>query len=122
MTALIRIIKKIKHLIELSEFFVIIQTNYFTTMNICRQKLITSANSSIRSNIKLVRIFQYFFQVLFDMKHKFDKNNVISDVLSKLNSTNIILSRTKNYSKLNALYIYNITLVKLNKKFSQKII
>ena len=124
MTALIWVVKKIKHLIESSKFSIIIQIDHFATIDICKQKLIIFTNSFIRSNIRLIRASQYLSQFSFDVRHKFDKDNIVSDAFSRLNSTNIFLSDSYNYSKLNALntFSYNTTFVKMNEDFRKKII
>ena len=124
MTALVWIVKKIRHLIESFKFSIVVQIDYSATMNICKQKLITSINSFIRSNIRLVRASQYFSQFSLDVRHKPDKDNIVSDALSRLNNTDMSLSGSNDYSKLNALntFSYNTTLVKMNEDFRKKII
>ena len=63
---------------------------------------------------------QYRFQFSLDVKHKSDKDNIISNALLKLSNTNSL--ETKNYSKLDALYVYNTTLIKFNENFKERII
>ena len=88
-------------------------------MNICTPKLITFTNSFIRSNFRLIRTSQYLSQFLLDVRHKSNKNNVVSDALLRLNNTNSL--ETKNYLELNALYVYNITLIKFSDDFKNRI-
>ena len=111
-------------MIESFKYSIIIQIDHFATINICRQKLIISTNSSIRSNIRLVRASQYLSQFSLDVKHKLDKDNIVSNTLSWLNSVDMSLSNLHDYSELNALntFNYNITLVKMNEGFRKKII
>ena len=129
MTALIWIIKKIRHLIESSKFSIIIQIDQFATMIICRQKLIISIDFFIRSNIRLVRTSQYFFQFSLDVRHKSSKNNIVSNALSRLSNSN--KSNSNDYSELdvlfvcnrfNNLYAYNATLIEVSQNFNDKII
>lgn len=87
-----------------------------TTINIWKQKLITSTSSFIKNNIKLVKISQYLFQFSFDVKHKIDKKNIVSDVFFRLNSIDVILFEIKNYLELNTLYVYNVTLIEINEQ------
>lgn len=122
MAALIWVVKKVRHLIESSEFPVVIQTDHSATVDICRQKLITATNSSIRSNIRLVRASQYLSQFSLDVRHKPGKDNVVPDALSRLSSTDVTSLGSKDYSELDALYIYNTTLVEISKDFSDRII
>lgn len=90
---------------KFSKFSIIIRIDYSTTVEICEQKLITTTNFFIRSNIRFVKVFQYLSQFSFDVRHKFEENNVISNVFSKLSNTDTVLFETKNYSELKALYV-----------------
>lgn len=74
-----------------------------------------------------MRIFQYLFQFSFNVRHKSNKNNIISNVLSKLNITNVALFETNDYLKLNvlhfnAIYSYKTTLIEFSKDFKSRII
>ena len=84
------------------KFSITIQTDYSVTVDICKQKLITSTNSFICSNIKFVQTSQYFFQFSLNVRQKSDKDNIVSNALSKLSSTNVSQSE-KNYFELNTL-------------------
>ena len=100
----------------------IIQIDHSATIDICKQKFITNTNFFIRNNIRVVKISQYLSQFSFDVKHKFDKNNVMSNALFKLISIETISFEQKDYSEFDVLYIYNTTLVKISKDFKEKII
>ena len=128
MTALIWIVKKVKHLIESFKFFVIIQIDHSTTIDICRQKLIIFTNSFIRSNIRLVRASQYLSQFSLDVRHKSKKNNIVSDALSRLKSIDDSIPGVE-YSEFDALHAfvyntfsYNTTLVKISDDFKKRIV
>ena len=69
-----------------------------------------------------MKILHYLFQFSFNVKYKLDKKNIIPDVLFRLTSIDVILCEMKNYSKLNVLYVYNVTLIEINKNSSEKII
>ena len=121
MTALIWIVKKIKHLIKSFKYSILIQIDHFATIDICKQKLITSINFFIRSNIRLIRASQYLFQFSLDVRHKSEKNNIVSDALSRLSSIDVSILEIE-YSKLDALFSYNTTLMKINEKFKDRIV
>lgn len=119
--------QKVKHLVESSKFLVIIYIDHLVTINICKEKLIIFINFSIRSNIRFIRAFQYLSQFSFDVKHKSSKNNILSNVLSRLSSIDVVLFETNDYSKFNvlhvdAMYSYNTTLIEFNKNFKNKIV
>ena len=122
MAALIWVIKKIRHLVESFKYSVIIQIDHSATIDICRQKLITFTNSSIRSNIRLVRVSQYLSQFSLDIRHKPGKDNIVSDALSRLSSTDMCLSGSNDYSELDALYVYNTTFVEISENFRNRLI
>ena len=122
MATLIWVIKKIRHLVESSKYSIIIQIDHSATVDICRQKLITSTNSFIRSNIRLVRASQYLSQFSLDVRHKSGKDNIVSDALSRLSSADVCLSESNDYSELDALYVYNTTLVEISENFRNRLI
>ena len=113
-------IKKIKHFIQDLHHRVIIQTNHQTIIDICEQILITSINSTLRMNICLIRVSQFFNQFNLDIKYKSKKNHIVSNALLRLTSANIELL-SKKHSELNVLYTYNTTLIEMFEKFRKKI-
>ena len=60
----------------------------------------------MRINIKLIRASQFFYQFIFNVKHKSGKKYILFDILSRLINLNINLL-SSNHSELNALYEYN---------------
>ena len=114
-------IKKIKHLVQDSHHRVIIQTNHQAIVDICEQILITSINSTLRMNIRLIRASQFLNQFNLNIKYKSKKDHIISNALSRLASVNIELL-SKKHSELNILYTYNTTLIEMFEKFRKKII
>lgn len=75
--------KKVKYIIEtLKTFSIIIYIDYLITIQIFRQ--ITLFTSFIdKFNLKFIRVFQYFFEYNFIIRHKIDKKNVIFDAFSR---------------------------------------
>ena len=122
MTILIWIVKKMRHLIKFSKFSIMIQIDHSVTVKICKQKLITTTNLFIRNNIRFVRVSQYLSQFSLDVKHKFEKNNIISDALFRLSNTDVVSFEKENYSEFDAFYVYNTTLIKINKNFNDRIV
>ena len=122
MTILIWIVKKIKHLIEFSKFSIMIQIDHSVTVEICKQKLITATNSFIRSNIRFVKVFQYLSQFSLNVRHKFEKDNIVSNAFFRLSNTDVVSFEKENYSEFDAFYVYNTTLIKINKDFSNRIV
>ena len=121
-TNLVWTLKKVKHLIQLSEHKTIIHIDHQVVINICEQILIIAINSIIRMNIRLVKASQFFNQFNFDVKYKSKKEHIISDVLFRLISSNINLFSNSNHFELNALYAYNTTFVELSTEFRDRII
>jgi hypothetical protein len=126
---LIWVIKKIRHLIQSSKKSVIIQTNHAVIMNICKQIFITSINSVMRMNLRLIRVFQFLSQFSnLKIRHKSRKYHLISDALFRLQSLNK-KDLSNDHAKLNeffvdhnAIHVYNTTLVKLNSEFRKRIV
>jgi hypothetical protein len=125
---LIWVIKKIRHLIQSSEKSVIIQTNHAVIVNICKQISITSINSVMRMNLRLIRVFQFLSQFSnLKIRHKSRKYHLISDALFRLQSLNK-KDLSNDHAKLNeffvdhnAVHVYNTTLMKLNSEFRKRI-
>ena len=74
-------------------------------------------------NIRLMRAFQFLKQFRFDIKYKFGKKYIISNVLSRL----ININHNKKcfnlkYLKLNAFYKYSCSLIIIFSKFHKRFI
>ena len=81
--------------------------------------------------MKFVRIFIYLSQFRFKIYYRFDKFNLVFDVLSRLfniadknnivNNLDIELFHSNlNDSELNHSYVFNQSLIAMNQKFNQK--
>lgn len=66
----------------------------------------------MRMNIHLVKAFQFFHQFYLVVRHKPSKEQIIPDALSRLTSTNDS-GHAPFYLKLDASFVYYITLVKI---------
>ncbi len=126
---LIWVIKKIRHFIQFSKKSMIIQTNHVVIMNICKQIFITSINSVMRMNLRLIRVFQFLSQFSnLKIRHKSKKYHLIFDALSRLQSLNK-KDLSNDHAELNEFFVdhnvihaYNTILMKLNSEFRKRII
>ena len=78
-------IKKICYIIEAFAFTsqIIIYTNYSTTTNIVKQTKLSFINTN-KLNFRFVKTFIYLFQFQLNIKYKFEKQYIVSNVLFKL--------------------------------------
>ena len=115
-------IKKTKHLVESSWEPVIIQTNHSSILNIMQQSSITSTGSTMRMNVRLIRVSQYLCEFCLLAWHKPEKEHVVPDALSKLASANVNLYQDLNNLELYVLLAYIATLVQPSLSLLKKII
>ena len=83
MTALMWTVHCIVHMIQVFKYSTMIYTNHETN-SIITTKIRFSTTNIDKFNLKFIRTSIYFFQFWFDVRHRFDKFNVISDVLNQL--------------------------------------
>lgn len=114
-------VKKGRHLIEFSHAKVIIQTDHLAILDILQQSSITSTSSIIRLNLRLIRASQFLQQFKFDVRHKPGKEHIIPDALSWLASSNIGTAEPF-YLELDALCLYNTTLIEIHPTLVSRII
>ncbi len=115
------VVKKVRHIIEASKSSVIIQIDHSAILDILQQSSITSTTSTMRLNLRLVRISQFLQQFKLEVRHKPGKEHIIPDVLSRLASSNIGYADLQP-SELDALFTYNTTLVKLHPNLISRIL
>ena len=115
------VIKKLRHLVELSCVRVIIQTDHAVILDIMQQSSITSTSSTMKMNVRLVRTSQFFRQFHLIVRHKPGKEHIIPDALSKLVSANSS-GHDAEYTKLDALFVYHTTLVRINPDLVKRIL
>lgn len=116
-------IQKLCHFVKLSKHKIMMQTNHAFILNIGRQKDITATSSSMRLNVCLIQASQYFSQFNFDVKHKLGKLNIVLNALNCLSSKNTlcVIDNTSDYNELDALNIYNKTLVEMSETLAKNI-
>jgi hypothetical protein len=111
------IIRKIRHMIEFFKKFTILFTNHEFVLKIVKQTFLI-INSIDRLNLRLIRVFKYIQRFNIIIRHKFDKQHIILDILSRLISENDEF--VSNSKELDALFI--ITLIEMNSSFKIKLI
>lgn len=90
----------------------IIQTNYSATLDILQQSSIIAIVSTMRLNLRHVKISQFLQQFTLNIRHKPGKNHIIPDVLDWLASMNCNIANS-SYLELDVLFIYNTTLIEI---------
>ena len=111
------VLKKIRHIVEISDKSVI-YIDHDATLEIASQ--ITLTISSIdKLNLRLVRAFDYIQRFNLKIRHKFDKQHIVSNALFRLISVNTN-SSNHNEDEFDALFI--VSLVEMNFVFKQRIL
>ena len=89
------------------------QTDHSAILDILQQYSITSTSSTIRLNLRLVRASEFLQQFKLDVRHKPGKEHIIWDALTRLATSNIGTAEPF-YLELDALFLYNTTLVEIH--------
>jgi hypothetical protein len=115
-TDIIFIIKKIRHMIESFKKFIILFTDHEFALSIVKQtsRIITFID---RLNLRLIRAFEYIQRFNVIIKHKSDKQHIVSNALSRLVNENDEFNIFE-LNELNALFI--IILIEMNFAFKKK--
>ena len=111
--------KKIKHFIDSFVLSIVIYTNHNSTLKIVKQifLIISSIN---KFNFRFVRASNYIQRFNFDIRHKFDKQHIMSNVLFRLVNLNDNIKKSFDENELNALFI--ITLIEMKKVFRNRLL
>jgi hypothetical protein len=112
------IIRKIRHMIKFFKKSTILFTDHESVLRIVKQTSLFTFFID-RLNLRLIRVFEYIQQFNVIIKHKSDKQHIVSDALSRLVSDNDE-SNTLESEELDVLFI--IALIKMKFKFKAKII
>ena len=99
---------------------VTIYIDYFVIINIIKQIKLSFFNID-KFNLKLIRTFIYLFQFRFDVRHKFKKQYIMSNVLFKLLSfANIanFIKQSFDFSKDILNMTYHVKIANFTKRFS----
>jgi hypothetical protein len=111
------IIRKIRHAIKSFKKSIILFTNHEIALSITKQTSLVITFID-KLNLRLIWVFEYIQRFNVIIKHKSDKQHIVSNALSRLDSENNEL--ISNSKKLNALFI--ITLIEINLVFKTKIL
>ena len=116
---LVWLIKKIRHMIKTSNSTsqVMIYIDYFVIINIVKQIKLSFFNID-KLNLKLIRTFIYLFQFRLNVRHKFEKQHIISNALFKLSSIVNFITRFFDFSKNILNMTYHVRTVNSTKRFS----
>lgn len=106
-------------MMKFSKFATIIYIDHDTTLDIAKQTSLT-ITSIDKLNLRLVRAFDYLQHFNLNIRHKFDKQHIVLDVLSRLTFANIFVEKSFANDELNALFI--AFLVKMELDFRVKIV
>ena len=112
------ILKKIRHFVDFSkQNFIVIFTNHDVVLNIIKQINMTIVFID-KLNFRLVRASNYIQRFDVKLRYKFEKQHIVSNVLSRFVNTNIDI--VFDEKKLNALFI--VVLMKIEKDFRRKLV
>ena len=83
MCDLIWIVRRIRHIIKTTNQIIVIFIDHIVNTFILKQTIINSNNID-KFNLRLMRIFTYFFQFKIEMKYRLNKKHIIFDALFRL--------------------------------------
>ena len=111
-------LKKIRHLVDsFEQRSIIIFIDHDATLSLVKQtSLITAFTDKL--NLRLIKAFDYIQRFEIELRHKSDKQHIVSDALSRLVSINI--DTTSEEGELNALF--TTAFVKMKTDFRQKLV
>jgi hypothetical protein len=117
--AMMWIVKKLHHMIKASKHSTIIWTDHSIIVSIIKQTKMSISNTN-KLNLRLVRIDMYLSQFDLNVRHKSDRDHIISNALSRLsffnNSTEEITNTLKNVK------VYVETLIEMSFTFKTRLI
>ena len=119
MTILVWTIRRIVHMIRSSKHSTVIYTNHETNFTITVKTKLNITNIN-KLNMKFIKAFTYFSQFHIEMRHKFEKFNVVSNALNRLSIKSV--NKSINNLKIDQIYVYVITFVEISFEFKKELI
>ena len=115
------VFKKTRYIVEIFNNITIIYTNHNVALKITFQIILFTIFIN-KLKFRFVRASNYIQRFNLNIKHKFEKQHIISNALSRFVNVNINRSLKKivNEKKLNAFFI--ASLIKINLNFKNRII
>ena len=111
------IVKKVRYFIEsCKQSFTLIFIDHSVTIELINQTSLFTFNTD-KFNLRLIRVFQYFFTLLIRIRIKSERFHVISDALSRLNTKvfNDNSSILKNINDVNFMFFKAISRKKISR-------
>ena len=103
---------------------IIIYTNHSTIISIIKQ-IKLAFNNINKLNFRLIKIFTYLFQFVFNVCHKSNKQHIVLNVLSRLSfnteSIKWAINSNLDFEKKILNMIYYVILIKMSDKFKEKV-
>ena len=115
------ILKKIRHIIEISFDKTIVYIDHDSALDIVAQTTMTIISID-KLNLRLIRAFDYIQRFNLNIRHKFDKQHIVSDALSRLVSDNINASIDRNHDENELNAFFTVSLVKMDEVFRNRIL
>ena len=99
--------RRIRHIIKVVVESIIVYIDYVVNTLIARQTILNFINID-KLNLRLMKAFIYLSQFRLDIKHKFDKKHVISNVLFRFSFNNEQIKKLSSFDDiLNLNTFYN---------------
>ena len=115
------ILKKTKHIVEISSDKTIVYIDHEFALDIANQITMTTISID-KLNLRLVRASNYIQRFNLDIRHKSNKQHIVSDVLSRLVSDNINASVIRNFDENELDALFTISLIEMKKDFRNRIL
>ena len=133
MIELMWIIRRARHFIKVFRHVTIIFIDHVVNASIVKQTIFTFNNTN-KLNLRLIRVFIYLFQFRLNIRYRFDKRHVISNVFFKLSIDKSFLNESENlnlknyHDRLKDFFVnhqcltYNDMLINMLNVFRQQLI